>query len=94
MRFLQDERGIAYTWIVILASIFAVMVCYSILYDTLMYYYSYGMERYGNDPQYASTMNNVLFMVNYFVVPFLVSLIIYGIVSAIRRERDTYREWP
>jgi|GEM_PF-3869759 flagellar biosynthesis protein FlhB len=86
-----DDRGVAYAWIVILISIFAVMVCYTVLYDPLVYFYDYGMSKYGDREEYANLMNNVMYMVHYFVVPFIISLVIYGIVSAIRREGDYWR---
>lgn len=86
---LDKERGsIAGVWITVLIIIFVTMLIYMTFYN-LIAVTLYGLVvYYGGQVEVA---NNVVAFFKFFPVPFLFSILVWGVVSSFRRESDVYK---
>lgn len=86
---INDTRGttmIATVWFIVLVTIIATFVVYSVFWNIItVNLYNLAIAYSGN----RTTADLVVLMWNYFPVPFLFSIIVWGFISSIRREPDT-----
>jgi hypothetical protein len=87
---LSDTRGttmIATVWFVVLVTIIATFVIYSVFWNVItVQLYQLAVVYSGNQ----STADLVVLMWNYFPLPFLFSVIVWGFVSSIKKEPDVW----
>jgi len=82
------DGSIASVWITVLIIIFVTMLVYMSFYS-LIAVTLYGLVVYYGGQ--VETANNIVVFFRFFPVPFLFSLIVWGIISSFKRERDVYR---